>query len=332
MADGHVYSIMKTVALIGAGQLGSRHLQGLMKVNTELVIEVVDPSEDALELARQRAAQVEVGTYSKSIKYLNEVEELSSMLDICIVATGAAVRLKILDSLLKSKKVRYLILEKVLFQSINQYEQATILMKTANVKVWVNCPRRLYPVYQEIKSKIQIGERLTVTIIGGEWGLACNSIHFIDLMSHLGGISEFVFDTAGIDEVIESKRKGYSELVGTLVGKQPNGTELFLHSRKGSPPNFKIQILSNEFLWQIDESNGLLNTISKDDSKGVSSSFSPLYQSELTNVVCDRIIKDGDCDLTPFEDSIIMHQALIGALLGVFNSRSNTELNSCPIT
>ena len=40
------------VVLIGAGQIGSRHLQGLTKVNTSISIEVVDPSSEAIALAK----------------------------------------------------------------------------------------------------------------------------------------------------------------------------------------------------------------------------------------------------------------------------------------
>ena len=45
---------MYNVAIVGAGQLGSRHLQGLSKVNININISVVDPKKHSLQLARSR--------------------------------------------------------------------------------------------------------------------------------------------------------------------------------------------------------------------------------------------------------------------------------------
>ena len=45
-------------AIIGAGQLGSRHLQGLLSYKKEsLNIFIIDPSDDSLFIAKQRALE-----------------------------------------------------------------------------------------------------------------------------------------------------------------------------------------------------------------------------------------------------------------------------------
>lgn len=46
---------MKNISIIGAGQLGSRHLQGLMTAQTEMNIWVVDQSLDSLNTAKKDA-------------------------------------------------------------------------------------------------------------------------------------------------------------------------------------------------------------------------------------------------------------------------------------
>ena len=48
---------MHQIAIIGAGQLGSRHLQGLAKLQLPCQVHVVDPSPKSLEVARQRFAE-----------------------------------------------------------------------------------------------------------------------------------------------------------------------------------------------------------------------------------------------------------------------------------
>ncbi len=49
---------MYKIALIGAGQLGSRHLQALAKINLEISIEVVEPNTQASEVAKQRFNEI----------------------------------------------------------------------------------------------------------------------------------------------------------------------------------------------------------------------------------------------------------------------------------
>lgn len=49
---------MKNIVVIGAGQLGSRHLQALSKVNFQTRIEVVAPFADALEVAWARFNEI----------------------------------------------------------------------------------------------------------------------------------------------------------------------------------------------------------------------------------------------------------------------------------
>jgi pyrroline-5-carboxylate reductase len=44
--------------IIGAGELGSRHLPGLLQYEPIQEIYVVDPSETALQIAQSRAAEI----------------------------------------------------------------------------------------------------------------------------------------------------------------------------------------------------------------------------------------------------------------------------------
>ena len=46
------------IAIVGAGNIGSRHLQALAKVNYNLAITVIDPSNEALKLANERYNEV----------------------------------------------------------------------------------------------------------------------------------------------------------------------------------------------------------------------------------------------------------------------------------
>ena len=60
--DNHINNCL----IIGAGQLGSRHLQGLVKYLGQLEIYVLDPSIDSLIIAQEREREI---THNHEIIY-----------------------------------------------------------------------------------------------------------------------------------------------------------------------------------------------------------------------------------------------------------------------
>ena len=89
---------MYRIQIIGAGQLGSRHLQALSSVAEPLSIDVIDPSLDSLAIAKERfEAMPKIHTHS--VNYHQEIlHDLN--IDIVIVASGAKPRRKIIENLL----------------------------------------------------------------------------------------------------------------------------------------------------------------------------------------------------------------------------------------
>lgn len=322
---------MYRIAIIGSGQLGSRHLQGLLKMEIPLSIDVVDSSQASLELAKNRASEIE--TQLKDIRYLTNIEALKNDIDLCIIATGANVRLTILETLLKLKKVQNLILEKVLFQSLGDFQIADNLIKKHGINCWVNCPRPMFDFYKNIKSKIGKDELITYMVSGGEWGLACNAIHFIDNMAFLSCNTQFVYDTSGISSVIESKRKGFVEFSGTLIGRQPNGSELILHSRNYSDAKLRIHILTDNYSWEIDEIDGtVLESSKKSNWKVKKQKIKIPFQSEITNVFVKQILYEGKCDLSTYRTSMNLHLDMLSSFINVYNFKTGQHSKICPIT
>ena len=108
---------MYNIAIIGSGQLGSRHLQGIKISDLSLNIEVVDSNIDALKIAEDRYNQIEGNQYIKKVSFLSSIEELSDRLDLVIIATSSAPRFTITKHLIEKRQVSNLIFEKVLFQN-----------------------------------------------------------------------------------------------------------------------------------------------------------------------------------------------------------------------
>jgi predicted dehydrogenase len=320
---------MFKIAIIGAGQLGSRHLQGLLKSALDLSIDVVDPFESSLLIARQRAEEIG-GKNLANVKYMSGIKEIQTSLDLCIIATTADIRLGVLKELTQHSSVKNILLEKVLFQDLASYDTAQGLLEENKINAWVNCPRRIFAVSHEIKKCIPNGAKLTYVVTGGNWGLACNAIHHIDHLSFLNGIEDIEFDTSAIEKIIPGKRNGFSELVGTLTGKQSNGSLIVLNSRDINSADVNITIASDEFNWQIDEARGYIyQSAINSPEPAVATKFHYPYQSELTNLVCDDILSGKDPGLPGFEISMKHHKAMISAFSKIFSAAGTL---GCPIT
>ena len=97
------------ILLVGVGQLGSHYLQGLSKTSKKFQIFVVDPNPDALSLARRRFDQMPINPSVQSVMFHQDITELKDDFDLAIIATNADVRKKVVETLLSSNKIKYLI-------------------------------------------------------------------------------------------------------------------------------------------------------------------------------------------------------------------------------
>ncbi|MEE2023029.1 MULTISPECIES: Gfo/Idh/MocA family oxidoreductase [Alkalimonas] len=322
---------MHKLLIIGAGQLGSRHLQGALLSTGRLNITVVDPSLEALSIAEDRSRQIEWGNKDSQICYKTVLPELQYF-DVCIIATAANVRADVTKTLLVTQKnlVNHIIFEKVLFQRIDDYSTIQSLLKDLKIKSWVNCPRRIFPTYQELRSFLDLNMPIHMTVTGNSWGMACNSIHFIDLFTFLIGNTALQVGCIELDAgLIESKRAGNYEITGSI--------EL-------TAGNHSLKIVCGQELdccLEVKVENGnsihLINEIDKSwlCNKGSDSerrAYTPLLQSQLTGSVVADLITSDQCQLTPLTESCAIHIPFINVVLDHISKQLGIQLDACLIT
>ena len=317
------------IALIGAGQLGSRYLQGIASSDLDAELYIVDPSIEAINICYERILEVNPSYNFDKITNLESVDNLPLKLDLVVVATTANVRWKVISDLLDcDRKVTYAILEKVLFQRENEYAECEALLKLKSVRAWVNCPRRLLPIYKELQNVVS-GKLREVFVTGGEWGLASNAIHFIDIVSFISGsdkISSLICDISNPSESI-SKRPNFYETVGSIIGTCGD-IKFTFSSEHGLGTNHIIQL-------EIDGGSITIDEIAREAHflKGCSSArkrFEMPFQSNLSGALVENILLHGTCGLTPFSISAKLHLPLIKCLNDTFKKRFNLEL--CQLT
>lgn len=312
--------------LVGAGQLGSRYLQGLSGIDRRLNITVVDPSSASLDVARQRFAEVSPVT-GHEVQFTTSLDEAPNQVDLVLVVTPAHCRADVVAAIRARHEVTSWILEKVLAQSAQQLEQIETSLEGQS-QVWVNTPRRLMPWHQAIKEHLFTGSpsALRVRMSGGYWGLACNAIHFIDLVSWWTGASVDGVDGRGLGEWQPSKRSGFQEVFGTLVVNFRNGSSLELSCNQTDAPP-RIEVETPEGIWLIEEAAGKAVGPSGQVIAGQLS-----FQSALTAPLVEQILTAGRCELPTLAESAAQHRPFLDALLQHWNHSQSREDLSVPIT
>lgn len=324
---------MKRVALIGAGQLGSRHLQGLAKSELEISIEVIEPFEGARNVAKQRFEEIPKNDNIKQIDFYEKISQLSNELDLVIVATNSDVRYAVVKELLENKKVNNLVLEKVLFQKTTEYYKTEELLNGTQTKCWVNHPRRMFPFYKKLKNQLLNSKKVNFSVSGGAWGLGCNGLHFLDCFSYLASQKEIKLDGTFLDKKLyETKRVGFNEFNGMISGRVGEHTfNINCFSDDISPLQFNIT--SNGVNILIDESNGWYRISKKENSwkQEIVEEKIIYFQSELTNVLLNDIFND-TCSLPTYGEAMNLHIKYLDLLISHINSFSDIKYDFCPIT
>lgn len=323
---------MKKILIAGAGQIGSRHLQGLARSVEGFEITLLDPSAENLDTAVARFKEVS-GNQSHEVIRCQHPGQLPDHCDLAIIASTAVKRADILMQLINHTEIRSLILEKVLFQELSDYDRVGKLLAEKKIPAWVNCPRRIYPFYREIKKELDSFTSLNLTVTGGNWGLGCNGLHFLDLFHYLTGSMPDFMEFHPFSPPFPAKREGFTEFSGILWagnGERSMNISIQDHMNGTNPP--LLEISSDTFRYIIIESQGFLGRYSKRSKKTEMTGINVPYQSELTHLVAVDILENQSCGLIGYEESSKLHRLFIKTLLDHFNQFSDEPLTKLPIT
>lgn len=313
-----------TIAVIGMGALGKRHLESILKAPIPLDIYCVDVNADAIN-----------GFSTESIAghrviFSTDITVLPASLDWVLLATTSAARRMLFDAVVAHSTVKYMVFEKVLFQKVEDYEHVERRLKELGIKAWVNCPRREQNSWQAFRARLSQEGEFTVNISGSSWGLACNCVHMLDLVQYLSAPAELENVEAKFDEqIIDSKRAGYKEVNGSVRGHCGRCTNFTIVCLPSGTDPLTIEVVTSRASYRIEEGRGKITINSGDSVKELP--FEMKYQSQLTQQVLMGILSQGTCELATYEESKRIHLALINPIIEFFESKG-MEAGICPIT
>lgn len=322
---------MNKIAIVGCGQIGSRHLQALGKIDLPVEICVLDSSPESLKTAELRFNETQTPKNPNILKisYLTSWQDLPSKLDVAIFAMTADRRREAMERVFEKSEVRYVILEKVVFQREKDFEWASETLKKNKTQGWVNCPSRLFPGYKFIRDlKLKA---IHFSVIGSNWGLACNSVHYLDTFSFLTAEKLTSVESLLDSGSIPSKRSNFIEVSGTLAAMAGPNRAFVTCLRKGDlPTSIHISCESHDFIiYQDLQKMWTRSAETKWDLK--ESEFPILYQSQLSHIIVRELLTSGHCALPTFSESWQTHSFILKTISQHLSNGAKGEIH-CSIT
>ena len=307
--------------VIGFGNMGCRHTQSIISSYPNAKICVVEPSKDNFEENCKK-----INVRSTNIERYSDIKLLIGHFDFCIVATSAEPRFKIVKRLIEYG-IKNFLLEKVVFQSKGQFNDITKLNSKEDVSIYCNFVSRYFPNYIEIKKEIS-KEPFKMIVSGGDFGLACNALHYIDIFQYLReDISNIV--SYNLQENLNGNIRGevYKELHGALYLTNSFGDSLSIISDlKKEKGLLEITILNGDTIHILNE-NSLNHTIIS-NTEIIKKPFKILRTSELTGNII-KSFYNKDILLPKVSETSHNHIEVFKVFNNIFNL---SEFDICPIT
>jgi hypothetical protein len=313
------------VLIVGGGNIGSRHLQGLSKSDHKLSIHIYDISSGSLAICKERWDNVSDATKQHRVYFYDSLENIPNKILLCINAVPSDGRFDLIKTCSELFDIKYLIVEKFLFQNIDKYSACMNLIDVE--RTWVNTNFGGINMLNEVLEKFYSFNNLSIEIKPTNWGMACNAIHFLDWVTMKLNTSIDIIDSDNLTDWQQSKRKDYYEVYGEINVLFKNNINLILKSISNNNQNLIFSISDKTQSWEINWDKGqAIGNSNEIINKKI------LFQSEITGSILDSLINNHICNLTPYKVSSKNHRLLVDVFIRSWNKRFKTDQEYIPIT
>lgn len=307
----------KNIAVIGCGNIGSRILQSIARIDGEkfgpLSVYGVEPYESAAAISKQRFAQE--NKFDHQLNIGGDYTHMPPQTDLLIVSCDARNRLAALKTALASTTPRAVVLEKILFTRAEEFSEAEKLIAQAGAECWVNCSRNVWPGYTKLRADFAGRGPLSYHVNGADWSMGSNAIHFLAAFEYLTGqAADQMTFTPAENPIRDAKRSGYKEICGRIEAKTERGDHCVLVSNARIDHPMRVEIGAQGLDIHLDE---IGQTIVSNGGDPVP--FAALFTSQLEHAFAD-ILVNGRSDLPTYQQSQALHLRMFGALAPTFTA------------
>lgn len=317
----------KKITLVGCGNIGSRHLQALIKLHDKIIINVVEPRSEAQKIAKNIIHKEKIKN-PPTINWFQNIFQINQKSDLVIIATNSKGRYDLITKLLEQGNKRFLI-EKMVCQSKSEYVKLISKMKKYKAKSWVNTPRRYFESYQKIK-KLLGNDNLVLNADAGNLGLGSNTIHILDLFSWFTGDYDITLngDYLG-NKILPNKRgKDFVEFSGTIIGKSKKGNFFSITFHPCTDIPFTLMFTNKNMKILVNETDSTL-VINTGKEK---LDFKTDFVSNITDKITRDILEKDSCLLPTLENSFVGHIELFKVFNKHLKNIQHLQPKLCPIT
>jgi hypothetical protein len=321
--------MMKKILIVGCGNIGSRHLQSLLDSNNfPLDITVAEPNEITLNHAK--STFLTTSDLYHNLTWVSDILNLTETYDFTIVATQATNRYKLVNQLLLQGNRRFLI-EKMVCQSISEYQNLLECFKKYDAKGWVNTNYRYFLFYQKLVKYFSKNTPLKFVIVGPDKGLGSNAIHFLDLFLWFTNSDTIALNGDNLTEKLLSNKRslGLVEFSGIITGKT-HDSSISINFSNSFEKSIIIEILNSQHHIRIDTDKSIITKI-----KGLDDFFEDFkfrHTSEITKKIVNDVIQTDTCNLSTLNDLYSIHSELFRIFNLHIKKLTNRESDICPIT
>jgi hypothetical protein len=334
---------MINILIIGVGKIGAYHLLSMINLRESCNIYLYDPCKNAIDNALEIFEDgLKLNPKKKKIIkpiVIFQLEDLPPIFDFCIISTSSKVRKGVLIALLRNTKlfIKIFLLEKFLFQNVNEYSEVLIEIKKNEAKVFVNEWMSNSHIFRRISHWLDTNDPdsfINMNVTGSSWGLGCNSVHFIDLFHYLIKRQKISLISSQIKTHTASKREGYIEFFGKLTIRGDEGSNLFIESSiEGDTSYIELSFMKKNAnvyckLWN----DNLLEIRYKNKSIELSEQTYLPYQSELTHEIIHQAVTNQQINLPTINEATLHHLLVCESLQNYCSLNLSQFKQDVPIT
>jgi len=215
--------MMTTVAVLGTGRMGRRHIEVVRTSGLQLS-GVFDTRKSSLEAATEQS-----GVPAELVFDSLDVLYAASVPDCVIVATTAPSHADLVCDAIE-RGVKFALVEKPMASSLKQCDAMIETAKKHGAVLAVNHPFRFMKLFHTIfsmSSSSDFGGVSSCTIVGGNAGLAMAGLHYFDLFEFLTN-EAIVEVSARFSELRLSNPRGreFEDRAGVIQGFSSSGRRL----------------------------------------------------------------------------------------------------------
>ncbi len=276
------------ILIYGLGNIGFRHVQSLINDKRIDKIFIYDHKKKNYNFFKKK--------FSHKKKFI--LFEFQSMKNInfflAIISTTSKDRYLITKRLIKNNNIKHFLLEKFLDSNLSNLK---LFKNFQNMSIFVNYNWRYYPFIRLIKKKLSKQKNLKITLQGNPWNMASNSLHILNAVKFITGKKLKKIHVHKNCKLINSKRTGFNEIIGTIEFKLEENIYLKLISE----PNLygKNMIITNKNL------NLKYNFQSSELSYNRKIIISKIkHVSETTNIIYKKLLNRRFHELTHLGDTL----------------------------